>query len=208
MAWSSAIKTRITRRPPLEVARNRRAGFPGWRRAIESLHREAGHFQGSADRGQALFEAPKAVSGRLLHHAPAVVEHFDLELAVRLAQADLAMPGARMPDHVRRRLADHPTEHGFGLSVERTYAQAHVDLESSRFEGELSGAQLGGQRRLPVAGYRIPHLPEDASWAWMLTGQHMSPIFTVAGDRTAFTPMFTGAQPLQVPNGLYAGWQV
>ncbi len=50
--------------------------------------------------------------------------------------------------------------------------------------------------------------PEDANWAWMLTGHHMSAIFTVAGDRTAFTPMFTGSQPLQIPNGLYAGWQV
>jgi hypothetical protein len=42
----------------------------------------------------------------------------------------------------------------------------------------------------------------------MLTGHHMSAIFTVAGDRTAFTPMFTGAQPLQIPTGLHAGWQV
>jgi hypothetical protein len=50
--------------------------------------------------------------------------------------------------------------------------------------------------------------PNDASWAWMLTGHHMSAIFTVAGDRTAFTPMFTGAQPLQAPVGIYAGWQV
>ena len=50
--------------------------------------------------------------------------------------------------------------------------------------------------------------PEDANWAWMLTGHHMSAIFTVAGDRTAFTPMFTGAQPLVVPTGLDAGWQV
>src|SRR4051794_20996532 len=50
--------------------------------------------------------------------------------------------------------------------------------------------------------------PEDANWAWMLTGHHMTAIFTVAGDRTAFTPMFTGAQPLQIPTGIYAGWQV
>jgi Protein of unknown function (DUF3500) len=50
--------------------------------------------------------------------------------------------------------------------------------------------------------------PEDANWAWMLTGHHMAATFTVAGDRTAFTPMFTGAQPLQIPNGVYAGWQV
>jgi hypothetical protein len=50
--------------------------------------------------------------------------------------------------------------------------------------------------------------PDEASWAWMLTGHHMTAIFTVAGERTAFTPMFTGAQPLQVPNGLFAGWHV
>lgn len=50
--------------------------------------------------------------------------------------------------------------------------------------------------------------PEDTNWAWMLTGHHMTAIFTVSGDRTAFTPMFTGSQPLQVPGGIYAGWQV
>ncbi len=50
--------------------------------------------------------------------------------------------------------------------------------------------------------------PDDDTWAWMLTGHHMTAIFTVAGDRTAFTPMFTGAQPLQIPSGVYAGWQV
>src|SRR5258708_10056032 len=50
--------------------------------------------------------------------------------------------------------------------------------------------------------------PEDANWAWMLTGHHMNAMFTVAGDRTAFTPMFTGTQPLQGPSGLEAGWQV
>jgi hypothetical protein len=42
----------------------------------------------------------------------------------------------------------------------------------------------------------------------MLTGHHMSAIFTVNGDHTAFTPMFTGAQPLMVPTGIDAGWQV
>lgn len=50
--------------------------------------------------------------------------------------------------------------------------------------------------------------PEDEAWAWMLTGHHMTAQFTVSGDRTGFTPMFTGAQPLQIPNGVYAGWQV
>ena len=50
--------------------------------------------------------------------------------------------------------------------------------------------------------------PEHATWAWMLTGHHMCASFTVADDRTAFTPMFTGAQPFQIPSGLNAGWQV
>jgi Protein of unknown function (DUF3500) len=50
--------------------------------------------------------------------------------------------------------------------------------------------------------------PEDTNWAWMLTGHHMSAIFTVAGDRTTFMPTFTGAQPLHLPSGLEAGWQV
>jgi hypothetical protein len=40
----------------------------------------------------------------------------------------------------------------------------------------------------------------------MITGHHMSAMFAVAGDRTAFTPMFTGSQPLMIPSGLDAGW--
>ncbi|MBV9357832.1 MAG: DUF3500 domain-containing protein, partial [Chloroflexi bacterium] len=36
----------------------------------------------------------------------------------------------------------------------------------------------------------------------------MSALFTAVGDRAAFTPMFTGAQPLMVLSGLDAGLQV
>jgi hypothetical protein len=50
--------------------------------------------------------------------------------------------------------------------------------------------------------------PANPNWAWMLTGHHMNAIFTVAGERTGFTPMFTGAQPVRVPSGVYAGWHV
>jgi hypothetical protein len=70
---------------------------------------------------------------------------------------------------------------------------------------DLNGVPLFG----PASYYTsVFGSPEDANWAWMLTGHHMSAMFTVAGDRTAFTPMFTGAQPLQIPIGVYAGWQV
>lgn len=48
--------------------------------------------------------------------------------------------------------------------------------------------------------------PEDANWAWLLTGHHMSASFTVAGERTAFTPLFTGTQPLMITSGIEAGW--
>lgn len=68
----------------------------------------------------------------------------------------------------------------------------------------------GGDQQFGSANYytSVFGSPEDTSWAWMLTGHHMSTICTVSGDRTAFTPMFTGAQPLMIPSGLDAGWQV
>lgn len=70
---------------------------------------------------------------------------------------------------------------------------------------DLQGEQLFGSAYYYTTVFGSP---EDANWAWMLTGHHMSALFTVAGDRTAFTPMFTGSQPLQIPHGVYAGWQV
>jgi Protein of unknown function (DUF3500) len=70
---------------------------------------------------------------------------------------------------------------------------------------DLEGEQLFGAAYYYTTVFGSP---EDANWAWMLTGHHMSAIFTVAGERAGFTPMFTGAQPLQIPNGMFAGWQV
>jgi len=69
----------------------------------------------------------------------------------------------------------------------------------------LEGALLFGAANYYASVFGTP---EDANWAWMFTGHHMAATFTVAGDRAAFTPMFTGAQPLQIPTGLHAGWQV
>jgi hypothetical protein len=34
--------------------------------------------------------------------------------------------------------------------------------------------------------------PEDVNWAWMVTGHHMSAMFTVAGERTS-TPIHRAA---------------
>jgi hypothetical protein len=50
--------------------------------------------------------------------------------------------------------------------------------------------------------------PQGSDWAWMFTGHHMTAVFTVSGNRIGFTPMFTGAQPLRIPTGLHAGWEV
>lgn len=77
-------------------------------------------------------------------------------------------------------------------------------IRADEILGSLQGNQLfsAGQYFASVYG-----TPEDANWAWMLTGHHMAAAFTVAGERTAFTPMFAGAQPLQIPSGLEAGWQ-
>jgi hypothetical protein len=95
----------------------------------------------------------------------------------------------------------------YGLLRASTSSQGYHKLTGAiRAEEALQA----GNPRLFGPGYYYTTVfgsPEDASWAWMLTGHHMSALFTVAGDRTAFTPMFTGSQPLQIPSGVYAGWQ-
>jgi len=46
----------------------------------------------------------------------------------------------------------------------------------------------------------------DADWGWLIQGHHMGISFTVSGDQAAFTPMFLGASPLILDEGIYAGW--
>ena len=91
-----------------------------------------------------------------------------------------------------------------------TSSQGYHKLTGAMRAEEVLHDLRGGRAIFSPAYYytSVFGSPEDANWAWMLTGHHMSAMFTVAGDRTAFTPMFTGSQPLQIPNGLYAGWQV
>src|SRR6266853_1431533 len=58
--------------------------------------------------------------------------------------------------------------------------------------GDLSESQRqvlhdlqGGNPMFGIAHYytTVFGSPEDATWAWMLTGHHMNAMFTVAGDR-------------------------
>jgi hypothetical protein len=46
----------------------------------------------------------------------------------------------------------------------------------------------------------------DADWAWVIQGHHLAANFTVVADRVAFTPLFLGATPLILEDGLEAGW--
>ena len=46
----------------------------------------------------------------------------------------------------------------------------------------------------------------DADWSWLIQGHHMGANFTVSDGRTGFTPLFLGATPLVLEEGIYAGW--
>jgi len=91
-----------------------------------------------------------------------------------------------------------------------TSTQGYHKLAGAIRADDVLGGLENGNPLFSAANYytSVFGTPEDANWAWMLTGHHMTAQFTVAADRTTFTPMFTGAQPLQIPNGLHAGWQV
>jgi hypothetical protein len=50
--------------------------------------------------------------------------------------------------------------------------------------------------------------PADGPWGWMINGHHFAANFTVVDGRTAFTPLFLGANPQIVQSGPYTGWRV
>ena len=91
-----------------------------------------------------------------------------------------------------------------------TSTQGYHKLAGAMQADDALGSLSNGNPLFSSANYytSVFGTPEDANWAWMLTGHHMAGGFTVSADRTAFTPMFTGAQPLMIPSGLQAGWQV
>ena len=91
-----------------------------------------------------------------------------------------------------------------------TSSQGYHKLTGVIWSDEILHDLRGAHRMFGAAHYyaSVFGSPEDASWAWMLTGHHMAAAFTVSGENTAFTPMFTGAQPVQVPSGAMAGWHV
>jgi len=46
----------------------------------------------------------------------------------------------------------------------------------------------------------------DADWGWLIQGHHMGITFTVSGENAGLTPMFLGATPLVLDDGILAGW--
>ncbi|MES2733019.1 MAG: DUF3500 domain-containing protein [Bacteroidota bacterium] len=63
-----------------------------------------------------------------------------------------------------------------------------------------------GQDYYTIAIFGNPTTDND--WGWRLEGHHLSLNFTVTPAGIAGTPMFMGANPAEVAEGPYAGWQV
>lgn len=84
---------------------------------------------------------------------------------------------------------------------------------------EASGAVQRGERRLSPElvdswdsrNYWVSVFGEPGrsdTWGWQLSGHHLAANFTVVDARLSFTPLFLGAEPAEVQEGLEAGWRV
>ena len=90
----------------------------------------------------------------------------------------------------------------------------HGDRELARLEREgpeegarpyfQEEAESFGSGSYAVAVFGSPE--RDANWGWLIQGHHMGASFTVADGRTGFTPLFLGATPLVLEQGIHAGW--
>lgn len=92
--------------------------------------------------------------------------------------------------------------------------RVHGDRELARLEreGPVEGArpyfqeeaESFGSGSYAVAIFGNPD--RDADWGWLIQGHHMGASFTVSDGRTGFTPLFLGATPLVLEQGIHAGW--
>jgi len=92
-------------------------------------------------------------------------------------------------------------------SVHGARSLAEIDLHGPA-EGDRpyyrEEAESFGAGNYVLAIFGNPN--SDADWSWLVQGHHMGASFTVADGRTGFTPLFLGATPLVLEQGLYAGW--
>lgn len=89
------------------------------------------------------------------------------------------------------------------------------DLDSKRLaSGEIPADRLDRFRAVVASrqagNYWVSVFgaPGSARWGWMLSGHHLAANFTVVDGKVGFTPLFVGAEPQTVKEGLYAGWRV
>ena len=68
-----------------------------------------------------------------------------------------------------------------------------------QLEAESFGAGSYG-----IAIFGMPG--RDENWGWIIQGHHLGASFTVSGDRAGFTPLFLGATPLVLEDGVLAGY--
>jgi Protein of unknown function (DUF3500) len=138
------------------------------------------------------------------------VQHPDLSDAARTQWSNFPAGASPRPGIALGDLSESQRVLLHDLLRASTSSQGYHKMTGAIRADQVLHDLQGGDQLFGSANYytTVYGSPEDSNWAWMLTGHHMSAIFTVSGDRTALTPMFTGAQPLMVPTGLDAGWQV
>lgn len=86
------------------------------------------------------------------------------------------------------------------------------ELERLETHGPEEGARPNYQEEAESFGsgsYSIAIFGNPDSggdWGWLIQGHHMGATFTVVDGQTGFTPLFLGATPLVLEDGIHAGW--
>jgi Protein of unknown function (DUF3500) len=89
-----------------------------------------------------------------------------------------------------------------GIEIER--AASITDPQERRVRTERAmQTRSSGNYWISIFGE-----PGSPRWGWMINGHHFAANFTVVDGRTAFTPLFLGANPQTIQQGPYAGWRV
>jgi hypothetical protein len=88
---------------------------------------------------------------------------------------------------------------GRELRVLEQHGPAPDDRAFAQYEAESFGS---GSYSISIYG----EPGRSDAWGWLVQGHHMGVSFTVSGEDAGFTPMFLGATPLVLEEGIHAGW--
>src|SRR5580693_8284732 len=173
ITWSSASSSRTGASCVIVVHRNRGGELEAVAPSTTGAGFGRAERQAAAFRRQPFRHAVQAGAvGRvrlLTAGSVAVVTDLEGQFTGVLDQADPAVPGAGMPDHVRHRLAQAPGQHRLGFGVERARTQRQfrvvVQPDVGRLQRVPGRDDLDGQRGPAVAADRLPdvvqRLPTD-----------------------------------------------